>query len=220
MNPQSSQSNRLVILLVAGLALLFVFLLPRLALASGAFAVPPPRTTDQAQIDAIKGALTSSSIDSTARAGLVEKLTMVVRIATQKATITPRYTPPQAGAQALETAVPFPAVTLEPAFFEGSEGIIRPSMALVQNGWEGYLDGRPAQLFAGVHPENATQGMVIVVLLSTPDFPREMQTYADAMQRGWLRLVSEENGVFELTAEDGSVVYFDARQRVFLDSRP
>jgi hypothetical protein len=202
----------LVVPILLGLAV------TQLVLASGRMQEPEP-TLDppQARIETLQTALQEPRLDAQARQSLQEKLDMAVRIATQKA-VAAEVTPVQSMDQA--TSTPYPTPNLEAGIFEGSDGIIRPSQAAVQNGWQGSLDGNIVQVFAGADAVDATRGVLIVISPASGQTGRTMKVYSAPEPHGWLRIEAAVDGIFDLVSEDGVRYQFNLRSETYSAAAP
>ena len=195
----------LVLLLVSG-----AWLMGRAGLALGA-GLEPTLSPELAQIATLQSALDSGQGDALVRASLQEKLQMAVRIATQQAQAL--LVTPEVGPQ--EGVTPYPTPVFETLLFEGSEGLVQPSTASVQNGWQGTVDGTRLQLFAGAAADDPRQGVLILVTFDTAAGGRSMAVFTAPQKQGWLRIVSVQDGLFELISEDGLTSYYDLRSGEF-----
>jgi hypothetical protein len=202
-----------IFLLLLTLAVAGLWFAGRTGAASGA-ASQPTLSPEQAQIATLQAALDSGHRDAQARSSLEEKLQMAQRIATQQALAL--QVTPAVEAQGEASPTPFPTPQFETVFFEGSEGLVRPSLAAVQNGWQGMVEGVPMQVFAGASADDPAQGVIIVIIFSDAPSGRAMSVYPAPTAHGWLRILSEANGMFQLSAKDGSAVQFDVRSAQFI----
>lgn len=197
----------LLLLLAAG-----AWLGSRVGLARGAEA-QPTLSPELAHIATLQAALDSGQGDTLTRRSLEEKLQMAVRIATQQAQallVTPEV-------EGQEAVTPFPTPVFETVLFEGSEGLISPATAAVQNGWQGSVEGVRLQLFAGAEAANPRQGVLILVTFEEGAGGRTLRVFSAPQPHGWLRIVSVQDGVVELRSEDGGTSYFNLRTLEFSD---
>jgi len=98
--------------------------------------------------------------------------------------------------------------------YEGSGGLIRPSYINVQNMWERRDGSAGMQVFAGSDPEDASQGLIIVIDVREMG-QREMQSYPAPGRTGPLRILSVEAGVVTLLQDNGATITFDLESRLF-----
>jgi hypothetical protein len=201
-----------IVPLVLGLAI------TQLVLASGRMQEPEPTLApDQAQIATLQTELQDPRLDAQMKQSLQEKLDMAVLIATNQA-IAAAVTPIFALAEA--TSTPYPTPNLEAGLFEGSDGIIQPSLAAVQNGWQGMLDGNIVQVFAGSEPVDTNQGLIIVIAPGGGQAARTMDVYPAPEPHGWLRIEMVEDGTLKLVSQDGIRYHFDLRKKEYFTTNP
>jgi len=108
------------------------------------------------------------------------------------------------------TLAPTPLTVETPVFptgiFEGGEGMFRSTDVTIYNRWQGYLNGQPAQVFAGAIFDNPEQG-VIITLLAWPDGT----IYGDrdiVEASGPLQIVSEENLRLVISSGSGTTYFY------------
>jgi hypothetical protein len=153
-----------------------------------------------------------------ARASLQEKLEMAERMAAQQA----------AGAAQPRTAKSAPVqpktalnIEVEPQEFfegivEGSDGMIRPSLADVQNLWQGTRAGNQFQVFAGAYSlELGGEGVVILVDLSSSEPYWSPIVYPAPVGTGPLRIVDISDTHVILTTQSGAPLTFHLFDRTF-----
>jgi hypothetical protein len=198
--------------IIVAVPILLGLVVTQIVLASGRMQeAVPTLSPGEAQIATLQAALQDPRLDALMKKSLQEKLEMAVLIATNQAisaVVTPVY------AQEEATNIPYPTPYLDSGIFEGSDGIIRPSIAAVQNGWQGTLDGILFQVFAGADASDANQGIIIVISHDTGQMGRSMDAYPAQQLHGWLRIESVTDGLFELISQDGTLYQFDLRSRV------
>lgn len=109
------------------------------------------------------------------------------------------------------TLAPMPPTVQTPVFptgiFEGGEGVFRSTDVTIYNRWQGYLNGQPAQVFAGAVFDDPEQG-VIIALLAWPDGT----VYGDrdiVPASGPLQIVSEENLRLVISSGSGTTYFYD-----------
>lgn len=165
---------------------------------------------DNPLIEEMKAELLYSSLSKPARASVLEKLTMTERMASEKA---------NGEEQAQKEKVPPPLPTssalmmdsmdVKEGIFEGSQGMIRPSMADISNCWQGVRGRKIMQVFAGSLSDQTGQAVVIIF----QENPNQMNYTATIMPipgvKGKLRIVSVKDEKMTLKAEDKSKVFFD-----------
>ncbi len=101
------------------------------------------------------------------------------------------------------------ALDVKEGIFEGSQGMIRPSMADISNCWQGVRGEKILQVFAGSLSDQTGQAVVIIF----QENPDQMNYTATIMPipgvKGMLRIVSVKDEKMTLKAEDKSKVIFD-----------
>jgi hypothetical protein len=104
------------------------------------------------------------ALDPQSRASVAEKLEMKTRQAADLAAGEANPAPkdkmpptPTVEKQLLANATALSGI------FSGSEGMVKPDQAAINNYWQGSLNGRATMVLAGSEPQDTTQGLVIVV---------------------------------------------------------
>jgi hypothetical protein len=207
------------------LSLLMVFAIVMVLLMQGRPAAGGPSMQgtasgpDQQEILQLKQLLASEDLSDEARRSLEEKLEMAERLAAQRAGT--------GELRSTKVAPEVPPVELfgiqqqgEPeddeGIYEGSEGIIRPSLADINNVWQGTRGGMYMQVFAGSFSEmRGGEGVVIVIDLQ-PDHPSgPMTTYPAPAGAGALRILEVGETAVVLTTESGERLEFNLISRTF-----
>jgi hypothetical protein len=171
------------------------------------------------EINKLQSLLDSPSLSTIARASLQEKLQMAERMAAQQS----------AGAAKARTTkvaplMPKAAMNYEgPQEFyegiaEGSDGIIRPSLADVHNMWQGTWDDKQYQVFAGAFsPELGGGGVVIVLDLTSEDQNGSPVMIPAPPGTGPLQITAVEESQILLTTQSGETIIFNLLDRSFED---
>lgn len=106
---------------------------------------------------------------------------------------------------------------IETGIFPGSEGMVKPSVAQINNYWQGPVDGQVVMAFAGALSDDPQQGALI--LATIPGDPMQeigFVTYLSPAKGGTLRVSSETEGILTLSQADGAMLRFDMRARTYL----
>ncbi len=208
-----------ILLLISVLSLLVVggLLLSR---SSAVQAVLPKPTAvvggENQEMLHLQSVLQNDSLSPEVRGSVEEKLAMAERMAVEQAqgqvthgpkVLTPLPTQPAA---LITTVHP-----IEEGIFEGSAGLIRPSMLNVVNGWQGLWNGSVIQVFAGASPLNSNQGIFLWVAMNQDGSGRKMKMLNAPDQSGALRIKSVENGFVSLDSEGGDPLVFDLNTQSF-----
>ena len=123
-------------------------------------------------------------------------------------TATPR--PPTAGTPAFETGI-----------FEGGDGLLAAADVAIYQRWQGYVNGQPARVYAGLVVADPEQGVILTVL-AWPDGTAygERDVFPAS---GPPQIVSEENLRLVLASDSGTYFFYDIPGLDFvpaLDSPP
>jgi hypothetical protein len=175
-------------------------------------------TSSDPQIRALEESLKDNSLSREAREGIVEKLSMAKRMATQQAAgaaleRNKKKAPPLPTAPAVQLINP---LTMPDQIFEGSQGMISPSTAQISNCWQGVRNGKSWEIYAGALAENAEQGVLIVVA-DDPEKPNRTMKFVNAPGKsGLLRILSADETVMTLQAANGNKLRFSLKTMKFL----
>ncbi|HMN62583.1 MAG TPA: hypothetical protein PJ988_19620 [Anaerolinea sp.] len=104
------------------------------------------------------------NLDPQSRESLSEKIAIQTRTAADQAAgeanPAPKDKVPPLPAQP-QQAVAGPQAQV--GIFNGSEGMVKPEQAQINNYWQGEIDGKPTMVLAGAEPQDSAKGLVIVV---------------------------------------------------------
>ncbi|MBI9043849.1 MAG: hypothetical protein JEZ06_05145 [Anaerolineaceae bacterium] len=190
-------------------------IIPRIVAASPQLDENTPQqgSAELAEINRLEELLASGNLDEQAQKSVQEKLEMAQRIVTQQAESAEK--PPQAADLA-----PAPKMINDPGFqsgiFEGGEGIFHASEAVIENYWQAVIGNQYVQIFAGVSGSDAQQGVVIIITTEADRMDPVFQTFPTPQQKGSVRILSEENQILQITAQDGSRFQFSITEKQFL----
>jgi hypothetical protein len=122
----------------------------------------------------------------------------------------------QPGVAALNSAPVL--LQVESKISDGSQGMVKPSLADIVNNWHGMLSERIVTALAGSKPDDITQGLLVVFSISADPQVNDAQidVYPAKTGSGPLKVISEENGVITLTGSNGYTVKFDLNTRVYV----
>jgi len=123
----------------------------------------PPVPTSSGEIVS-EQRLFDPNLDPQSRESLSEKLAIQTRTAADQAAgeVNPaskEIPPPLPNAPQQAVA----GSQAQTGIFNGSEGMVKPEQAQINNYWQGLIDGSPAMVLAGAEPEDTAKGLVIVV---------------------------------------------------------
>lgn len=214
-NSKFQTSGRLAVVL-ALLILIAVIGLGRAAAQPAAQPQFPP--SDDPQVQKLTEWLERAGLSDETRQGLEEKRIMAERMALER--VDPQALPvEQRGAKvAPPLAAPLveePAQELWEGIFEGSEGLVRPSVAQVINGWQGRSAGTEYQVFAGSTPEQPARGLLLVAELDENLPTASRQTYLAPEGVVSLKVIEiRQNGLL-LETDTQNRLYFDLATRQF-----
>ena len=106
---------------------------------------------------------------------------------------------------------------VQTGIFEGDEGLFRSNEAVIQNYWQGLIEGAIIQVFAGAASTDAMQGVVIIVTISSDRKSSAYVKYDTPMHIGSVRIVSEDQYILTLSTEDHVELQFDIKAKRFID---
>lgn len=160
--------------------------------------------------------LVNPQLDTASRESLMKKIEMAERVEKEQ--------------QSGETA-PAPKLTfevssqpevkalteVESGIFPGSEGMIRPSQAQINNYWQGSVDGQSVMVFAGAATDNPNQGLVVVVTASLDPAVSDIhfETVLAPGETGTLRVDTESDGLLTLETLNGTELIFNLNEKTF-----
>jgi hypothetical protein len=158
------------------------------------------------RVQELRNELDNKALDKAARESIEEKLKMAERIAAERfaGAAQPRD---EKTAPALP---PGPLLSAEEALnvpegiFEGSQGLIRPSMAQINNGWQGVRSGEVWQVFAGALADDAAQGLVIIFRENPEKMNRTLLEIQAPGKTGSLSILSVKDHLMVLQTGSGS----------------
>lgn len=179
-------------------------------------AQPTPGVEEQ-HIQELREMLQRTSLSEEARSSVQEKLEMAERLAAQRASAraNPALMQGDKDPGPAASFMQMPEQPLEEGIFEGSQGLIRPSVADVANVWQGERSGVVYQVFAGSTVEENPRGLVIVVAMA-PDRPAgERQFYTSPDEPARLRIVEVQDQRLLLEDEQGRRSFFSLESRIF-----
>lgn len=158
-----------------------------------------PQTPQEREVEALRNALQRDGLSEQAQAALEEKLALAEPLAAVQATPDAAALeaklnaapPPQSPAQALSLEEQFPE-----EIFIDSQGLVRPSVITVINGWQGVRGGAALQIFAGSLPDDPQTGLVVILRIDPTALGRQMQLYPAPAGTGALQIEAvQETGV-------------------------
>ena len=174
-----------------------------------------PQVVDPA-IQSLRDELLNPDLSAEARKSVEEKLEMAERMALEQAS--------GASQERIEKAAPdfpselpevFKVLEFEEGIFEGSEGMIRPSVAQIINVWQGMVKGHLWQVFAGSPADRSDLGALYIFIENPAEMKRTMETVIAPGATGRLRILAVEEGVMTLETLDGKQLFFDLETRQF-----
>lgn len=123
-----------------------------------------------------------------------------------------KTSPVQAAPQAVMAAS-----QVETGIFEGSEGMIRPEQAAIQNYWRGVVDGKVIMLMAGASAQDPNQGLVVRIeaSLDPADNSIQFEFFNSPRKDGSLRVSEVKGNLVTLQAPGGAILQFDLQKRTF-----
>lgn len=130
------------------------------------------------------------NLDPQSRESLSEKIAIQTRTAADQAA-------GEANPASKDKVPPLPAQPqqavagpqAQAGIFNGSEGMVKPEQAQINNYWQGEIDGKPTMVLAGAEPQDSGKGLVIVVI-------------SDGFSVTGFRIVPAPEGIGSLKAVD------------------
>lgn len=161
--------------------------------------------------------LQNNKLSKPAQESVAEKLEIAQRMAAFQA----------AGANVIKRAKEAPALPssaslvmdaldVPEGIYEGSQGLIRPSVAEVSNCWQGVYDGKVIQIFAGSLSSQSEIGVLIIFQEDPVQMTRTMQEVQSQTGTGKLRIISVKNEKVTLRTEEKRKLYFSLETMEFM----
>lgn len=185
------------------------------AKAVQATSTPAPTSLDPG-IQALQAELNRSTLSNFAREGVEEKISMAQRLATAQAigASQPR------DEKIAPTLAPAPVELLlaqlpQEGIFEGSEGIISPSVAQITNVWQGTFHGYVWQVFAGSPADRSDLGILMIFQEDPVMGKRTFEVIQAPGTPGKLRIVEVQDNLITLQTIDDNPLVFDLETKKF-----
>jgi len=169
---------------------------------------------EQQMIEKYQTILDREDLDVEQRESIQEKLQMLLHLIEMRSLTEPAFLSEPA---ALELPEVQQDNAVQEGIFEGDEGLFQPGEARIENYWQGVMDGKILQAFAGAAGNDAMQGMIIVNEVSNDRRDASFSTYTTPTRSGSIRVTAVENGVLHLTTGEGLVFHFDLSDKVFIE---
>lgn len=207
----------------------FIFVLTVLGLLAAALAVgrdaaqsmPPVQPTLPAadpQVSKLELLLQRTDLSEETRQDLDEKRMMAERMALESIDPDPRPVEERGPKVAPALAEPLalePAQPLWEGRFEGSEGMVRPGTARINNGWQGTSGGAAYQVFAGSTPLDPPRGLLLVAQLNEDLPTAQREVYLAPEGTLSLKIVALRDNLLLLETDTNHRLYFDLVTRQF-----
>mgnify|MGYP000368555559 CR=1 FL=1 len=174
-------------------------------------------TAAQAEaLDRLQANLQAEGLSDTLRLGLQEKLAAAqwAERIRQQGVVNPAPKN-QMAALALPMPTPAPAPEAGEAIVAGSDGLITPALADIQNTWLGLLGDEEIAVLAGAQSGDASQGVLIILrgALHQPEMTGE--TFLAPAGVGSLRIVARQDSELMLESASGAALRFDLAEKRF-----
>lgn len=114
--------------------------------------------------------------------------------------------------EATLAVTPYPTGTQEGPYIRASGKMLGLA---VTNAWFGYVDGNPVSVWASADPLDPERGY-LEVLWSWPDRSYDGR-FSTPSRHGPVRIIAERHNRLTLSAEDGTLYYFDIPGLQFVD---
>jgi hypothetical protein len=166
--------------------------------------------------DRMQQQLLNPQLDAASRESLMGKIEMAERVEQEQRAGETAPAPKVASEVSLQPeAKSLPEI--ESGIFPGSEGMIRPSQAQINNYWQGSVDGQSVMVFAGAAADNPNQGLVVVVTASLDPNVSDIYfvTVLAPGETGTLRVVDESDGLITLETPNGTKLMFNLSEKTF-----
>jgi hypothetical protein len=171
---------------------------------------------EQEMIKKYESILSRDDLDPILRKSIEGKLLMLERI------VAARENSAAGGQLAMPAGIEEPQVqtdpTIQSGIFEGDEGIFRPEEAVIQNYWQGVVEGQIVQVFAGSAGSDPEVGVIFVMVTSADRMKTNIERYEAPPGTGSLHIISESAFMLTLAGKDNTQIFFDIFSRQFTDS--
>lgn len=99
----------------------------------------------------------------------------------------------------------------ETGIFPGSDGMVKPEQAKINNYWQGQAGNEQIFVFAGSLPDDETAGRVVCIRINAADAMAtpSVMIFDTPISNGSLRVSDSSDGTIALNAADGSAYFFD-----------
>lgn len=161
--------------------------------------------------------LMDPSVDLPARESLMEKIEIQKRVEENEKAGQGSPASKDAAAKPAPAAM-MASSQVETGIFEGSEGMVRPDQAHIQNYWRGLVDGKVDMVLAGSTAADNDQGLVVLVVasLDPSDSTVTFEYFNAPGKTGSLRVVSAKDNQVALQTTGGAILQFDVKNRIFV----
>lgn len=203
--------------LIELIALLLVWEMPsKLIARTGMTTSTPAPTSPDPKIQALQVELNRPQLSDFARESLQEKIKMAELQATEQAVgagqpRNEKVAPPLAPASSemlLAQQVP-------EGIFEGSEGMVSPSVAQISNVWQGTYQGYMWQVFAGSPADRSDLGILMIYIENPVEQKRSLEVVQAPGNPGKLRIMEVKDAVITLQTIDGIQLFFNMETKKF-----
>lgn len=101
--------------------------------------------------------------------------------------------------------------SFETGIFPGSDGMIKPEQAKINNYWQGQAGNEKIFIFAGSLPDDETAGRVVCIRINAADVMANpsVTIFDTPISNGSLRVMDSSDGTIALNAADGTAYFFD-----------
>lgn len=180
-------------------------------------AIPTPQPTlDLNSVAAMQQQLMDPKLDVASRQSLMEKIDLQKRADADR-DVGQRDPASKGGTPRLPQTNQLAAVPQgnSSGIYPGSDGMVKPEEAQVNNYWQGKLGALDVVVLAGSAPGDPTQGLVIVVTSGSTTGQGAYQRILAPDKNGSLRILKAEAGKLQIQAENGAMLTFDLNKLEF-----
>jgi hypothetical protein len=101
--------------------------------------------------------------------------------------------------------------------YEGSDAIVKPDEAQVNNYWQGKLGDLDTVVLAGSVPNDPTQGLILLISSGSGAQTGSYERFLTPEKNGSLRIVSVHDTRIVLQTANGGQIQFDLTQKGFVN---
>jgi hypothetical protein len=179
----------------------------------------PASERNQVSIQTLEDSLQVEDLSDTMRLGLEDKLQAAQWAEVMRARGAQNPGPKNGPAAELMVSTPEPVTMVDEGeqIIEGSEGLVQPSIATIQNLWQGTIEGTSQQAvaLAGAQAYASEQGVIILVVSEPDEIGFEPEMYLAPAGAGSLRIIERRGLDLILQTAAGQTLTFNLKDHSF-----